>query len=70
VWRFAHHQSDVSDDADPTTLYFWYEPIANVSPDGQWVIFTTNWAKKLGMDTLETSTHRQDVFLVHLTPGQ
>jgi hypothetical protein len=70
VWRFAHHQSIVASDTDPMSFYFWYQPIANVSPNGQWVIFTTNWAKKLGMDSIERNTHRQDVFLVRLIPGQ
>jgi hypothetical protein len=65
VWRFAHHRSDVTSDTNPGGLYFWYEPIANVSPDGRWVIFTTNWEKTLGMDSAE-GTFRQDVFLVQL----
>jgi hypothetical protein len=59
----------VASDSDPTVPYFWYEPIANVSPNGQWVIFTSNWAKKLGTDSLE-GTFRQDVFLLKLVPGQ
>ena len=67
VYRFAHHRSDVRSDTDPSSLYFWYEPIANVSPDGRWVIFTTNWEKTLGKDAAE-GTFRQDVFMVHLTP--
>jgi hypothetical protein len=65
VWRFAHHRSDVISDSNPANLYFWYEPIANVSPDGKWVIFTTNWEKTLGPDSAE-GTSRQDVFLVQL----
>jgi len=67
VYRFAHHRSDSGSDADPTTPYFWYEPIANVSPDGRWVLFTSNWEKTLGRDSAE-GTARQDVFLVRLTP--
>jgi len=34
VYRFAHHRSNVGSDANPAQPYFWYEPIANVSPDG------------------------------------
>jgi hypothetical protein len=68
VWRFAHHRSIVGSDSDPTTPYFWYEPIANVSPDGKWVVFTSNWEKTLGTDSAE-GTKRQDVFMVQLTPG-
>jgi hypothetical protein len=55
----------VTSDSNPANLYFWYEPIANVSPDGKWVIFTTNWEKTLGADSAE-GTSRQDVFLVQL----
>jgi hypothetical protein len=67
VYRFAHHRSDVRSDANPLQPYFWYEPIANVSPDGKWVLFTSNWEKTLGRDSSE-GTFRQDVFIVQLTP--
>lgn len=67
VWRFAHHRSNVGSDTDPATIYFWYEPIASVSPDGRWVLFTSNWEKTLGKDSSDP-TYRQDVFLVALTP--
>jgi hypothetical protein len=67
VWRFAHHRSNVNSDSDPSSLYFWYEPIANISPDGRWVLFTSNWEKTLGRDSSEP-TYRQDVFIVALTP--
>jgi hypothetical protein len=66
VYRFAHHRSLVASDSNPASPYFWYEPIANVSPDGRWVIFTSNWEKTLGTDSSE-GTFRQDVFLVQLT---
>jgi hypothetical protein len=67
VWRFAHHRSNVTADNNPAGLYFWYQPIANVSPDGKWILFTSNWEKTLGTDAAE-GTARQDVFLVRLTP--
>lgn len=67
VWRFAHHRSNVGSDSNPQQPYFWYEPIANISPDGKWVLFTSNWEKTLGTDSSE-GTARQDVFLVQLTP--
>jgi carbohydrate binding protein with CBM6 domain len=67
VYRFAHHRSDIRSDTDPSQAYFWYEPIANVSPDGQFVLFTSNWEKTLGRDAAE-GTARQDVFVVRLTP--
>jgi Carbohydrate binding module (family 6) len=65
VWRLAHHRSAVGSDADPRQPYFWYEPRPNVSPDGRWVIFTSNWEKTLGSDP-GTNTFRQDVFLLAL----
>jgi hypothetical protein len=72
VWRFAHHRSLVASDTNPINPYFWYEPIANVSPDGKWVLFTSNWEKTLGQDSSNDSagagTFRQDVFVVQLTP--
>jgi len=68
IWRFAHHRSDVSYDGDATRVSFWYEPRPNVSHDGRWVLFTSNWEKTLGTDpTGEAGTAaRQDVFLVEL----
>ncbi len=69
IWRFAHHRSDVSNDGDATQVSFWYEPRPNVSHDGGWVLFTSNWEKTLGTDpTGDPGTGaRQDVFLVQLT---
>jgi len=52
VYRFAHHQSDASQD-------FWAQPIGNVAPNGRWAIFTSNWQRTL-------ANQRQDVFLVEL----
>jgi len=73
VWRFAHHQSDVSaDNAAPPAVGFWYEPIATVSPNGLWIVFTSNWGKTLGTDSTQgdpATTHREDVFVVKLTPA-
>ena len=68
VWRFAHHRSDVRSDIDPLGGSFWYQPHPNVSSDGRWVIFTSNWEKTLGTDPSgdATTTKRQDVFVVEL----
>jgi hypothetical protein len=71
VWRFAHHRSDVSYDGDPSrALYFWYVPIAVISPNGRWAIFTSNWEKTLGSavdsDFQPGGNYRCDVFLVAL----
>src|SRR5439155_22740111 len=67
-WRFAHHRSAVADDGDPSRISFWYTPRVNVSPDGQWALFTSNWEKTLGTDPGGDvgATFRQDVFLVSL----
>ena len=71
VWRFAHHRSDVRNDLDATLTYFWYEPRPNISPDGHWVLFTSNWEKTLGTDPGGDpgGSFRQDVFLLELTPS-
>ncbi|HEX6973420.1 MAG TPA: hypothetical protein VF147_03410, partial [Vicinamibacterales bacterium] len=66
VWRLAHHRSDVANDTDSSRIYFWYTPRPNVSPDGRWVLFTSNWEKTLGADTAPEpgGAFRQDVFLL------
>ncbi|HEY2431026.1 MAG TPA: hypothetical protein VGI12_00020 [Vicinamibacterales bacterium] len=71
VWRFAHHRSNVAYDGDATRTAFWYEPRPNVSPDGKWILFTSNWEKTLGTDPVGDSgtASRQDVFLLRLSPG-
>ena len=68
VWRFAHHRSAVADDVDASRISFWYTPRANVSPDGKWALFTSNWEKTLGTDPRGEAggTYRQDVFLLEL----
>lgn len=71
IWRFAHHRSDVSYDGNPSAEEFWYEPRPNISDDGKWVLFTSNWEKTLGTDPKGDAGAgaRQDVFLLALTPG-
>ena len=71
VWRFAHHRSNVADDADASRISFWYTPRANVSPDGHYALFTSNWEKTLGTDPRGEvgGTYRQDMFLVELKPA-
>jgi hypothetical protein len=71
IWRFAHHRTDVSYDGDPTRTAFWYEPRPNVSRDGGWVLFTSNWEKTLGTDPVGDAgtSARQDVFLLQLQPA-
>ena len=68
VWRLAHHRSDVSYDGNPAGAFFWAMPRPNVSPDGRWVLFTSNWGKALGLDSGPSpgGAYRQDVFLLEL----
>jgi hypothetical protein len=56
VSRFCHHRSALGG--------FWDQPLLNVSPDGRFAIFHTNWEKTLGLDP--DGVPRQDVFLVAL----
>jgi carbohydrate binding protein with CBM6 domain len=66
VWRFAHHRSMITSDS-PTisTNTFWYTARPNVSRNGRWVIFTSNWEKTLGSEP-PPGIFRQDVFLIQL----
>ena len=57
VWRFAHHRSRYAG-------YFWDDPRGNVSPDGRYFLFTSNWENTLG--TSPDNKPRQDVFIVEL----
>lgn len=68
VFRLAHHRSDVRKDDAPEQTSFWYMPRPSVSPDGRWVLFTSNWEKTLGTDPTADKGEqaRQDVFLVQL----
>jgi hypothetical protein len=59
VWRFAHHRSSL--------VSFWDTPRANVSQDGRWALFTSNWERTLGGDPGGGS--REDVFMVELRGG-
>ena len=63
VWRFAHHRSDTASDLDPTRIGFWYTPRPNISPDGRWALFTSNWEKTLGTDPAGESSMRASLAL-------
>jgi hypothetical protein len=69
VWRLAHHRSNITSDESADTIGFWYTPRPNVSRDGRWVLFTSNWEKSLGTDAQGSPSekYRQDVFLMRLT---
>lgn len=59
VWRFAQHRTNI--------VSFWDTPRANVSQDGRWALFTSNWEKTLGTDP--SGGPREDVFMVELAGG-
>lgn len=71
VWRFAHHRSDITMDNGTDGTYFWYQPHANISPNGRWALFASNWEKTLGeaSNSEPEGVHRTDVFIVRLTPS-
>jgi hypothetical protein len=71
VFRLAHHRSDVTKDGAAGETSFWYMPRPNVSQDGGWVLFTSNWEKTLGTDPKAPAGERarQDVFLLRLKPA-
>jgi hypothetical protein len=64
VYRFVHHRSDTNNDPDGD--WFWDSPRPNVSPDGKWVLYTSNWERTLGTDA---GLARQDVFIAELVAG-
>jgi hypothetical protein len=58
VWRFAHTYSTAQNG-------FWSSPRGNVSPDGRFYMFTSDWEDQLGRAP-GTSSYRTDVFIVEL----
>lgn len=76
VARFCHHRSFVWPEPVAERLgpfEFWPLPRANVSPDGRWACFTSNWEHTFAMDPHDQDNsgafgtkHRQDVFIVEL----
>ena len=71
VWRFAHHRSNITMDVPGDGTYFWYQPHANISPNGRWALFTSNWEKTLGLasNSEPEGLYRTDVFIVRLLGG-
>jgi hypothetical protein len=63
VRRQAHHRSQV---LDANSVWdYWATPRPNISPDGKYALFTSNWGRTLGTDAVEGG-HRQDAFIVEL----
>lgn len=70
VYRYCHTRSWLfrnvpTFEPSLTSDIFWYTPRPNVSPNGRYAIFTSNWEKTLGTEA-GTGIRRQDVFLVEL----
>ncbi|MGA9041773.1 MAG: hypothetical protein WB421_14670 [Terriglobales bacterium] len=58
VWRFAHTFSTAKNG-------FWSTPRGNVSPDGRFFMFTSDWEDQLG-ETPNGKKYRTDVFIIEL----
>jgi hypothetical protein len=58
AWRFAHTYSTAQNG-------FWSSPRGNVSQDGRFYMFTSDWEDQLGQNS-KTSSYRTDVFIVEL----
>ena len=58
IWRFAHTYSTANNG-------FWSTPRGNVSQDGRFFMFTSDWQDQLGYST-ESKQYRVDVFVVEL----
>lgn len=58
VWRFAHTYSTAQNG-------FWSSPRGNVSQDGRFYMFSSDWEDQLGQ-VPGTSLYRTDVFIVEL----
>jgi len=58
IWRFAHTYSTARNG-------FWSTPRGNVSPDGRFFMFTSDWQDQLGNDP-KGKGYRTDVFIVEL----
>jgi hypothetical protein len=72
VWRFAHDRATgTSNDNAPINTAFWSVPIGNVSQDGKFYLFSTDWEWSLGSrrgseGCPSRGACRTDVFIVEL----
>jgi hypothetical protein len=70
VWRFAHHRSIAHARGDAPAVNrgqgynFWDCPRGNVSQDGRFFMFTSNWEETVGKDV--RGHPREDAFIVRL----
>jgi hypothetical protein len=72
VWRFAHDRATGTSNANArVNTDFWATPKGNVSQDGKFYLFTSNWEWSLGNDPgtrgcPSAGRCRSDVFIVEL----
>jgi hypothetical protein len=59
IWRFAHTYSTGKNG-------FWSTPRGNVSQDGRFFMFTSDWQDQLGKKPFNQQQYRHDVFIVEL----
>lgn len=65
IWRFAHNRTDCTQGLGGSgRCNFWATPRGNISQDGRFFAFTSNWECTLPIDT--EGNCRQDVFIVKL----
>lgn len=68
VSRWGHHHANIyADDGSSVSASFEYQPMAQISPDGRWILFSSNWMKTLGLDAGSKSAAiacRTDLFLI------
>lgn len=68
VSRWGHHHANIyADDGESVSASFEYQPMAQISPDGRWILFSSNWMKTLGLDAGSKAAaipYRTDLFLI------
>jgi hypothetical protein len=65
IWRFAHNRAISEDDDDREGSYYYNtQPLGNISTDGRFFLFTSDWDGQLG--TQSDGTPRSDVWIVKL----
>jgi hypothetical protein len=62
VTRHVHTRTRVWPESGTGPFEFWTTPRVNVSRDGKWFMWTSNWEHTLGIDASE-GIHRQDLFI-------
>lgn len=70
LYRFCHHWANgYTDDGSGINNGFWYQPMAHPSPDGRFIVFSSNWWKQLGNDAAGTPAiaKRSDLFVLDTT---